>query len=90
MAKIEINMNESVSVELTEAGFKMWKDYEDAIFTHSPEMRKDLSHYKAEAVNGMVTMQLWALMMIFGKYIRMGMIETPFKNNSIHFQHRQV
>jgi len=82
MANIKINLNHQIEVELTEEGFKKWKEHDDAYLPI--QFQYPLSHYKEKADSlGLVKMQLWDFMNKFGPFMKMGFGESIVKENNI-------
>lgn len=73
---MKINVNEIVTVRLTEYGNQILKEHYDAM--NLPEEYRNKGN-----LYGDHEFHLWELMNIFGNRFRMGMCEVPFVQNSI-------
>jgi hypothetical protein len=78
--KTAINLNEQVTVELTEFGKKVWRD-------HYTKLNLPAHWWELMAKDGQLDLSkplrlsLWELMQIFGPSMSIGMHEVPFKEN---------
>lgn len=69
MNNISFNINETVKVQLTETGQKIYR----TVYNKNPKVDKD----------GYTEFQLWHLMQLFGNYMINGSNDLPFSTNII-------
>ena len=72
-----MNVNDVVSVKLTERGLEIYEQYIKEIKEHVPFI-SDMDSFMRSKINcGVLTMQLWEIMQIFGSSFMLGS-EPPF------------
>jgi len=82
MADLIMNFNQSIKAELTDSGYKLWKEHDDSYLPI--EFRKPIEEYKKRAdIFGVTEFQLWDFMNIFGKHMKLGMGNPITKGNNI-------
>jgi len=73
---IKFNLNDYIHVNLTDDGFKYWKENHDKVFSGHKKLKKyirTISYYKEKAdKNGYVRFQAWDFINIFGDTVEMG------------------
>ncbi len=77
MQPLEINLNEEVTVGLTEVGFAVYTARIQRILDEYPDAPIKLPSGRVQ------TMPLWEVMQIFGPLIFHGMKQSPFVGNCI-------
>lgn len=74
-----MNINNQVEVKLTDYGLQICKDYWKSLNLEKYGFK--FSDLKIE--DNILKIELWGLMIMFGKYLYMGNTEIPFENNEI-------
>ena len=75
---MNLNLNDNVSVVLTEAGAKRYNEWHEQFIVGLP-----VSRSKGKAAGDTLHAQLWMLFQTFGDSIHLGMSEVPFLDNEI-------
>jgi len=74
------NVNDKVRVKLTVYGIKILKMRHDKLTSDNTNLKNTLGEFKLPEVDseGYTSFQLWELMNIFGPYMYLGSVESPF------------
>lgn len=78
--KIEVSLNDYISVKLTKTGLAIMKAHYDEVFTGR------LAEYRPRVEidkNGYTRFQIWEFMSYFGKYSYNGNLNMPYEMNVI-------
>lgn len=82
--KTEININDTISFELTKEGLDILENHYFKLYEHlDHNSRKETAKTfaKSKRFDGKHNMQIWEFMQIFGKHIHMGMNFAITKGN---------
>ena len=71
---MKINLNEKVSVKLTDFGAEHYNKFNSQFGKYAPPRLNE---------GDVLTDELWEIMQIFGSVLHNGMVRIPFMNNQI-------
>ncbi len=78
----EFNINEFVKVKLTHYGLMILRGYYDELYGKTHDERF-LDYSIKQDESGYISFQMHELMRIFGQYLYVGNVNTPFEGNRI-------